>query len=134
MSVNYTLADVVVRIKVGGISRDNIVSVPYTSLSLRVITMLYKEGAIKCFWIRENKIILVELKYNHARPLIKDIKVVSRPGRRVYWTLRKLGLQFNKRCLNAFYVISTPKGLVSSNEALLLKRISGEVLLKIEYF
>lgn len=84
MSVNYTLADVIVRLKVGGISKDTIVGVPYTSLSLRVVKLLYKEGAIKCFWIRENKIILVELKYNQSRPFIKDIKVISRPGKRVY--------------------------------------------------
>jgi ribosomal protein S8 len=57
---------------------------------------------------------------------------VSKPGKRVYWTLTSLSKNYRKHALSSFYIISTSKGLLTSNEALLHKNISGEILCKIQ--
>lgn len=133
MAVNYQLADLLVRIKVGGRSYDKKVKVTYTDYNIKVLTVLYRQGAISSFNILNNENILVTLKYINGKPLIKDIKLISTPGRRIYWTLRKLSLKYNKNSLSGFYIISTPYGLMTETECLLSKRISGEILLKITF-
>jgi ribosomal protein S8 len=50
----------------------------------------------------------------------------------VYWTLTSLSKNYRKHAFSTFYIISTSKGLMTSNEALLYKNISGEVLCRIK--
>ena len=133
MCVNYQLADLLVRIKVGGRGYDRTVKVKLTNANLKVLTVLYRQGAITSFSIANDNDIFVTLKYFYGKPLIKDIKVVSTPGRRIYWTLRELSLEYNRNSLSGFYVLSTPQGLKTSTECLLGHHITGEVLLKVEF-
>jgi len=133
MCVNYQLADLLVRIKVGGRTYDKIVKVSLTKSNLSIIAALYRQGAISSFFVANDREVLVTLKYTYGKPLIKDIKVISTPGRRIFWTLRELSLEYNRNANNSFYILSTPKGLLTSTECLIANHITGEVLLKIEF-
>jgi small subunit ribosomal protein S8 len=131
MCVNFQLADLLVRIKVGCRSYDRTIKVKYTDYNIRILTVLYRQGVISSFHVLNHKDILVTLKYVNSKPLIKDIKLISKPGRRIFWTLRVLSLNYNKNSLNGFYILSTPYGLLTEVECLLNKHISGEVLFQV---
>jgi small subunit ribosomal protein S8 len=62
------------------------------------------------------------LKYNHNRPVINSIKFVSRPGRRIYYSINQIWkIDSNK----SFLIFSTNKGLKSITECKKIK-IGGE--------
>jgi ribosomal protein S8 len=76
---------------------------------------------------------LIFLKYKKdGQPLIHSLDLISKPSNRVYWTLTTLSKNYRKHAFSSFYIISTSKGLMTSNEALLYKNISGEILCKIK--
>ena len=131
---NYIFADLLVRIKVAYKARLVSVKVLKTNLTIKFLYLLYKIGLIKSFHILPNDLnILVYLKYKkNGLPLIYSMNLISKPGKRVYWTLTSLSKNYRKHALSSFYIISTSKGLMTSNEALLFKNISGEVLCKIQ--
>ena len=66
----------------------------------------------------------IELKYFDGQPVIREIKRVSRPGRRVYSGIKDL-----KRVYNGLgiAILSTPRGVMSDVEAR-AANVGGEVL------
>jgi ribosomal protein S8 len=50
----------------------------------------------------------------------------------VYWNLNLLSKNYRKHAISNFYIISTSKGLITSNEAILKSSISGEILCEIK--
>jgi len=130
MSFNFPLADLVSRLNVAASKRLENVKVKQTDLTLRVLFLLYSNGVIRGFSVRSD-FVLVFLKYFLGDSLFKNITIISRPGCRVFWNLRKLSLIYSFRSFSGFYIISSPKGLITSNDSLLGLRLSGEVLLKV---
>jgi small subunit ribosomal protein S8 len=66
----------------------------------------------------------IELKYYEGEPVIKRIWRVSRPGRRVYSSIRELP---RVRDGLGISILSTPQGVLSDNEAR-VANVGGEVL------
>jgi len=60
-----------------------------------------------------------------------NIELVSTPGKKVYWSLNKLSLKYKFNSFAGFFIISTSKGLVTSNDCLIGGNICGKVLFKI---
>ena len=71
--------------------------------------------------------ICINLKYFRGLPVIKDIRCVSRPGKRIYKSVKEIS---NYNHISSTYIISTVKGILSDREAL-LQNVGGEVLCKI---
>jgi len=131
--VNYWLADLVVRLKVASRCHLRSVKVNYTKLTCKVISILYKLGIIGGFKMLKNEdSILVFLKYYNSRCCFYDIKLVSKPGRRIYMSKGRLSIHYNSRSLSGFLIVSTPKGLVTNVDILLGNAPSGEVLLQVK--
>lgn len=130
MTVNYHLADLVSRLNVASSRKLATVRVCYTTLNMRVLTILYRNGVIRGFHATSNY-ISVFLKYMQMQPVFRQIKIISRPGCRIFWKLSKLALVYNYNSFAGFYIISSPKGLVTSHDCLLGLRLSGEVLLQV---
>ena len=131
---NFHLADLFVRIKVAYKARMSFVKVIKNKLIVKFLFLFYKIGLIKSFHIlsKENN-ILIYLKYKkNNQPLILDIGLVSKPSKRVYWNLTMLSKHYRVHSKSSFYIISTSRGLLTSNEALLQYKISGEVLCKVK--
>ena len=76
---------------------------------------------------RASKELRVELKYDNGEPVIKEIKRVSTPGRRVYSKIRELPRLFNGLGIS---ILSTPRGVMSDAEAR-AANVGGEVLCKV---
>jgi len=129
--MNFDIADICVRLNVGCKAYDKIIALRITKISKRIVNILYRQGIINSFFVRDDKILVV-LKYIRSKPFIKNIKVMSTPGKRIYWKLPKLSKYYNANTLNSFFIISTPNGLLTSSECLLAKRTGGEIILKIE--
>jgi len=127
---NYIIGDLISRLRValnGHLSRIKVLN---SKISLNILAIFYENGLI-CGYQIENQFIMVYLKYYKNLPVFLNIKLISTPGKKVYWSLDQLTLKQNKRNFNGFYIISTSKGLITSNSCILGKNICGKILLKV---
>jgi small subunit ribosomal protein S8 len=91
----------------GSLSFKSKVYISTTKLNLQLINLLYKEGYIRGFFFNRDR-IKVLLKYTTSlKPVIKNIKIISTPGRRVTISHKTLSkIPKNSHML----ILSTPKG------------------------
>jgi small subunit ribosomal protein S8 len=95
-----------------------------------VLEVLQREGYIRGFTEVEKegrKELDIELKYYDGAPVISEIRRISKPGRRVYSPVRELPLVRNGLGIS---VLSTPKGVMSDNEAR-TQNVGGEILCRV---
>jgi ribosomal protein S8 len=131
MTANFIISDFVSRINVAVARRLLTVVVLRNSLSVQVVYLLYINGVISSFRFSNNRRIIIFLKYFKSFSAFRGIKIVSTPGHRVFWTLNYLALKYFFGNFSGFYIISTSKGLLTSNDCLLSTHVSGEVILKV---
>ena len=123
--INYPIGDFLVRIKNAVLARNREVVVEKTKLIVAVAKVLKKSGYLSDFQERKGEVI-VRLAYRKKEPVILDMKLVSKPGLRVYKNVDEL----EKKRGPSTYIISTSKGILTSNEAI-KKRVGGEVIVEI---
>ena len=73
------------------------------------------------------KVIKVNLKYYEGTPVIKEIKRISKPGRRVYSRATSIPKVMNGLGLA---ILSTPKGVMSDAEAR-KNNVGGEIICRV---
>jgi small subunit ribosomal protein S8 len=71
--------------------------------------------------------LTIELKYHDGAPVIREIKRVSTPGRRVYSKIQDLQRVYNGMGIS---ILSTPRGVLSDAEAR-DHNVGGEVLCRV---
>ena len=129
--VTDTLGDMLTRIRNGQMARKSVVFCPASKHRKAVLEALTREGYIRGYTeienVRGQPQLEIELKYYEGMPAIRKIERVSTPGRRVYSGIHDLGRVFNGLGIS---VLSTPKGVLSDNEARAL-HVGGEVLCRI---
>lgn len=130
MAPNYPLADMVSRLNVASKRHLDCVRVINSNLCIRVLQVLNNTGVIRGFSIRCD-FILVYLKYHLGEPAFKEITVISKPGCRVVWRLGRLRLICDYSNFSGFFIISSAKGLITSNDSLMCFRNTGEILLMV---
>ena len=118
-----SVGDALVRIKNGYLIGKQSVSVKYSKLILNLMKLLQKEGYLEATSHKDREITLT-LKYNGRKPVLTDIKRVSKPSLRIYTGVSKLPFVLNGL---GIAVISTPRGLMTDKQARKLK-VGGEVL------
>lgn len=131
---NY-IADMLIRIKNGQKAQLDAVILHSNmpKFCFKILEILYQEGFIRGFKIdfksNNRKEIKVLLKYeNSGASVIKNITIVSTPGRRVYASVRSLWTLKNG---TGMYILSTPKGVMVDRDARFLN-LGGEVLCAID--
>lgn len=129
LSFNFELADFVCRMRLGSRSHYQSIKVRRNNLSFALLQLLYNNGVIRGFFC-ERLTIKVFLKYYYGKPTLRQIRLITKPSSRAYWSLRHLSRRYNLHSLSGFYVVSTDKGLMTSHECM-FHGLSGEVLLKI---
>lgn len=127
---NHLISDLVSRINFGAIRRLRFIKVDLNDTVLEILKILYKQGAIRSFIIKHDK-ILIYYKFYLSKIIVK-LSIISKPGNRIYWSLNKLSKNYNFYNFSGFYIISTQKGLYASDYCLLQGRLSGEILIKVE--
>lgn len=131
---NY-LADMLIRIKNGQKAQLDAITLHSNmpKFCYKILEILYQEGFIRGFKINfksdNSKMVKVLLKYeNTGASVIKNITLVSTPGRRVYASVRSLWTLKNG---SGLYILSTPKGIMIDRDARFLN-LGGEILCAID--
>ena len=123
-----TLGDMLTRIRNGQTTNKKVVDAPASSFRKNVLEVLKREGFIRNFEEKEIKPGInsfeIELKYYNGKPVITEIKRISKPGRRVYSSIKNLQKTYNGLGIS---ILSTPRGVMSDNEAR-EANVGGEVL------
>ena len=127
--VTDTISDMLTRIRNANMVKHQIVQVPATKMSLAIAGILKEEGFIEDFEsYQENKrqYLLISLKYTgkSRKPVISEIKRVSKPGLRVYANSKRLPRVLDNL---GIAIVSTSKGVMTNLKAKDLG-IGGEVL------
>ena len=117
MSMNDPLGDLLTRIRNAQMRNKSKVSSPNSRLRERVLEVLKSEGYIRGYAVVEREgfsEIEIELKYFDGEPVIREIARVSKPGRRVYASVKALPRINNGLGIS---ILSTPKGVMADHEA-----------------
>jgi ribosomal protein S8 len=128
---NHAISNLICKINNGSKRRLRFIIVNYNNKIIDLLDILYKNGVIRSYRIIDVNKIRIYLKYNMRSYRIK-LSIISRPGNKIYWGLNKLSQFFNKNNFAGFYIISTIKGLRTSDYCLINKMIGGEILIKVE--
>ena len=131
MTLTDPIGDMFSRIRNGQMRSLNSVNIPSSNFRRNILEILKSEGFIKDFYIEKsenNKIdIKINLKYYEGTPVIKEIKRISKPGRRVYSRASSIPRVMNGLGLA---ILSTPKGVMTDTEAR-KNNIGGEIICKV---
>ena len=129
--MNDPLGDMLTRIRNAQMRGKSSVSTPASKLRRWVLDVLKDEGYIRGY--SETKIVNgaseleIELKYYEGQPVIQEIQRVSKPGRRVYSSVKTMPIVRNGLGIS---IVSTPKGVMSDNAAR-ENNVGGEILCRV---
>ena len=124
MSLSDPLGDMLTRIRNGQKAGKATIVSPASKLRASVLDVLIREGYIRGYQQSGEIELKIELKYHEGHPVIREIARVSKPGRRVYVSVRNL-----PRINNGLGVaiLSTPKGVLADHDAR-EQNVGGEIL------
>lgn len=128
MSMQDPISDMLTRIRNAQIVGMKTVSIPLSKIKLAIANVLKDEGYIVDFMadttVQYKPQLIIELKYYQNRPVIQEIKRVSRPGLRAYRNKNKLPVINNGL---GVAIVSTSKGVMTARQAM-QQGHGGEVL------
>ena len=131
MAMTDPLGDMLTRIRNGVARRKSSVSTPASKLRARVLDVLQAEGYIRGYtevaFDNGKAELSIELKYHEGAPVIREISRVSKPGRRVYVSVKSIPQVANGLGIT---ILSTPKGVLADHVAR-EHNVGGEVLCSI---
>ena len=126
--MNDPLGDMISRIHNAQMRNKSKVSSPSSRLRVSVLDVLKTEGFIRGYAAVEHangrKELEIELNYFEGEPVIREISRVSKPGRRVYASVRGLPRVNNGL---GVAILSTPKGVMADHDAR-DNNVGGEIL------
>jgi small subunit ribosomal protein S8 len=127
MNMTDPIADMLTRIRNAIMARHTRVLIPASKMKLAIARILKEEGYIKDFdLLKDNPqgTLRISLKYVDKRPVLTQLKRVSRPGLRVYTKRDDIP---RVRGGVGTSIISTPQGLMTGRRAYQLG-LGGEVV------
>ena len=128
MSVNDPIGDMIARIRNAQMRNKSKVSMPGSKQRERVAEVLKTEGFIRGYanvaHVSGRNELEIELKYFDGTPVIREIERVSKPGRRVYASVKALPRVNNGL---GIAILSTPKGVMADHDAR-DANVGGEIL------
>jgi small subunit ribosomal protein S8 len=131
MSISDPIGDLLSRIRNGQLRGKAKIVSPNSRLRTSLLDVLQAEGFIRGYAEVEFKDgikqLEIELKYHEGRPVIRELKRVSTPGRRVYASVKEL--KPHRQGLGVS-IVSTPQGVMTDSSAR-DKNVGGEVLCQV---
>ena len=131
MTLMDPIGDMFTRIRNGQLRKLPNVEMPSSNFRLKILEVLKSEGFIVSYHIEKkdnNKVsLIVDLKYYEGTPVIREIKRVSKPGRRVFSSATSIPRIQNGLGLA---IISTNKGVMSDIEAR-KNNVGGEIICRV---
>jgi small subunit ribosomal protein S8 len=130
MATNHAVSELVTCLKNGQLARKERVITSSSNMKIRILDILKKDGFIKDYEVFDNgsfEEIEITLSYVNNKAVIKDIEVLSKPGKRLYSGVEDLPVVYNGL---GVVILSTSKGVMADYEAK-AQKLGGELLLKI---
>ncbi len=130
MLMNDPIGDMLTRIRNAQLRKRPTVTTPASTMRARVLDVLQSEGYIRGYSeveLNGKAEFQIELKYFDGQPVIREIQRVSKPGRRVYSSVRNIPRVADGLGVS---ILSTPKGVMADHEAR-NQNVGGEVLCRI---
>ena len=131
MSQTDPLGDMLTHIRNAQMRGHAVVKTPASRLRERVLEVLAQQGYISSFCRVDQEGVRVEfeieLKYHEGEPVIRRLERVSKPGRRIYASLKNMPVFQNGLGIS---ILSTPKGVMSDATAR-QERVGGEILCRV---
>jgi small subunit ribosomal protein S8 len=132
MTTSDPIADMMTRIRNALMAKHTTVSMPSSKMKVAIAKILMDEGYIEDFRVvmdeNAHSNLAIRLKYvgdtKHQRPVITNLKRVSKPGRRVYTSVKEIPWV---RSGMGIAILSTPKGVITGQQARRLN-VGGEIL------
>ena len=131
MSFTDPIGDMITRIRNAQMRLLHKVQIPSSKFRVMILEVLKQEGYISDYKIlsdtKNKNTISVDLKYNKGLPVIKEIKRISKPGRRIYAKATSIPKIKNGLGLA---IVSTSKGIMTDNDAR-NQNIGGEIICRV---
>ena len=125
------VGDMITRIRNAQMRSLSSVKIPGSKFRASILDVLKKEGYISDYKfltdVKDKNSLSVSLKYDNGDPVIKEIKRVSKPGRRIYAKADSIPIIQNGLGLA---IVSTSKGIMSDDDAK-NKNIGGEIICRV---
>ncbi len=129
--MNDPLGDMLTRIRNAQMRGKSTVRTPASKLRAWVLDVLKDEGYIRGYESVTSEAghaeLEISLKYADGQPVIRELKRISKPGRRVYSGVSEIPQVRNGLGIS---VVSTPKGVMSDASAR-AANVGGEVLCRV---
>ena len=131
MSFADPIGDMITRIRNAQMRKSGNVTIPNSNFRVKILEVLKHEGYISNYKVlsdtKNKKSLLIDLKYSNGLPVIKEIKRVSKPGRRIYAKATSIPKIQNGLGLA---IVSTSIGIMSDNDAR-TKNVGGEIICRV---
>ena len=131
MTLMDPIGDMFTRIRNGQMRFLNTIDLPASNFRLKILEVLKQEGYITNYVLekkeKNKKNLKVDLKYYEGHPVIKEIKRISKPGRRVYSKANSIPKIQNGLGIS---IVSTPKGVMSDIDAR-KENVGGELICRV---
>ena len=131
MSFVDPIGDMITRIRNAQLRTLYNVKIPCSKFRAKILEVLKQEGYISNYKVlsgsNNKESLLVDLKYNHGLPVIREIKRISKPGRRIYAKASSIPRIQNGLGLA---IVSTSIGIMSDNDAR-TKNVGGEIICRV---
>ena len=130
MTMTDPISDLLTRIRNGQQVKKATISCPSSNIKLAILKVMKEEGYIRDFNLSEDtkgKVVQISLKYFHGEPVIKEIVRISKPGLRVYSSVKNMPVYKNNMGVS---IISTSRGVMTNFKAKEIN-IGGEVICRI---
>lgn len=118
MSMSDPIADMLTRIRNGQRASLARVVCPASNYRKNILAVLKDEGYIRDFSTGVDEggkpQLAIDLKYHDGEPVIKEMKRLSKPGRRLYTSSKDMPKIHNGL---GIAIVSTPKGVLSDYDA-----------------
>jgi len=127
MHLTDPIADMLTRIRNANVAKHDTVKIPFSKIKESLANILKSEGYINNFEVKEEgtkKDIIVSLKFMDGEAVIKGLKRISKPGRRVYTSVESLPKVLGGL---GIAIVSTPNGVITDKECR-KHSVGGEVL------
>lgn len=125
------IGDMITRIRNGQMRLLSKVLIPSSKYRAKILDVLKQEGYISGYKIvsdeNKNNTLSVDLKYNNGLPVIREIKRISKPGRRIYARASSIPRIQNGLGLA---IVSTSKGIMTDNDAR-SQNVGGEIICRV---
>lgn len=124
------IADMLTRIKNAILARHNELEVPHSKVKEAIVKILAANGYLESYEVvakSPQSVIVMKPKYFGKTPAITDLKRISKPGQRRYFSVKYI-----PRALGGYglTIVSTSKGLLTDKEAK-KQNLGGEVMCQV---